>query len=79
MKRIIKYASVMTMILVFITAILIISSNSFDKKARACDEAYGYKCSYYQVQTFSNWKGWWIWLHKKRDLKKWSVLNLTKR
>ena len=57
------------MILVFITAILIISSNNFDKKARACDEAYGYKCSYYQVQTFSNWKGWWIWLHKKKKIK----------
>ena len=54
MKRIIKYASVMTIVLLFITAVLIISSNSFDKKARACDEAYGYKCSYYQVQTFSN-------------------------
>ena len=54
MKRIIKYVSALTMILIFITAILIVSSNNFDKKARACDEAYGYKCSYYQVQTFSN-------------------------
>lgn len=54
MKKIIKYASVMTIVLVLITAILIVSSNNFDKKARACDEAYGYKCSYYQVHNFSN-------------------------
>lgn len=77
MKRIIKYTSVLIVTLIFITAILIISSNSFDKKARACDEAYGYKCSYYQVQTFSNWKVVVIWLHKKRDLKKWRLLNLN--
>ncbi len=54
MKRIIKNLSIIALILVAFVAIWIISSNNFDKKARLCDEMYGYKCSYYQVKNFRN-------------------------
>ena len=53
MKRIIKKLSLLTLILFLIMIALIIGSNLFDEKAEQCDNYYGYRCSYYQIKTFS--------------------------
>ena len=52
MKRIIKDLLITIIVLGVVSGLLILASNNFDKKAKKCDEAYGYTCSYYQVKNF---------------------------
>lgn len=54
MKRIIIDLLIVVGVMLFFTIYLIVDSNIHDKQANECDEAYGYKCSYYQVRTFRN-------------------------
>lgn len=54
MKKIIIDLLIVAGVMLFFAICLIASSNNFDKKANACDQTYGYKCSYYQIRTFKN-------------------------
>ena len=64
MKRIIKDLLITIIVLGVVSGLLILASNNFDKKAKKCDEAYGYTCSYYQVKNF---RGWFYDCTKKED------------
>lgn len=52
MKKVIKNLLIIIVSFGIITSLVIMASNNFDKKAKQCDEAYGYQCSYYQVRNF---------------------------
>lgn len=54
LEKMIKHLVIVTLLSAFIVIALIVHSNLWDQKANECDEAYGYKCSYYQVRTFRN-------------------------
>ena len=54
MKRIIKEILIIAVASGIILGLAILGLNNFEAKAKQCDEAYGYTCSYYQVRNFEN-------------------------